>query len=150
MSTKITKEEKIAALTEAGVELTGEETPKELNALYEENLASKEDDSSEQETEELTLEERVAVLEKTVSELVQKGQALPNTAVALGHTVGAHKHVPFTGKEEEAEESVTFHLNDKAVKSRTFSKADHGDDFNEVANEFHKTNEKRILKRDQV
>lgn len=142
MATKITKEEKIAALTEAGIELTGEETTKELNALYDEHIETKEEKT------ELTLEERVDLLEKKVASLATG--PLANTAVALGHTVTAHKHIPFTGNEEEAEESITFALNDKAVKHRTFSKEDHGDDFNEVANEFHKTNEKRILKRDQV
>lgn len=45
----------------------------------------------------------------------------------------------------QAENSVTFHLNDLIVRHRTFSQEDHGENWRDVAQEFFNTHQNKVL-----
>jgi hypothetical protein len=49
--------------------------------------------------------------------------------------------------DEEAENEITFHLRGSIPSKRIFDRDTHGDDFNDLANQFHETNKERISDR---
>lgn len=145
---KATNADKIAALTAAGVALTGKEKAADLDKLIADNnvtVAPAKADEDQVEDEPVTLESLDARLKKVELAVSggNKGVATHLNTPAVGITP-----VTFDPKVKPAESSVTFKVNDSATPVRTFSADEHGEDFNDVANEFHKSNENKIISRE--
>lgn len=94
-----------------------------------------------------TVEQRLASLEA----FQEKVMSIPAIAqqLNLGHIAATPVAAPKTVAipKTPAKESVTFTTTDRVNPVRTFTAEEHGDDFNDVADQFHKTNAAKIVSR---
>jgi hypothetical protein len=157
-----TNKEKIAALVAKGIDpksvgLTSRSKTADIDAALKNAGIVLGEDTEETTTEAIskveasvparTVEQRLASLEEVLAKIV----ALP----AIGSQIGAaHISAPAPATpavvaipKAKAKQSVTFTTTNKSAPVRTFSKDEHGANFNDVADEFHKSNQKTIISR---
>lgn len=115
-----TKAELIEALTKLNVTLTGEETVAELKTLIETNA------------EQVTDPDTVADLQKDPA---------AQEAAAAGKA---------TAKKKGDVTRIVFHLNNIVTKTREFSQEVHGDEWQDIAEEFAVSNAKKIRSREDL
>ena len=129
---KITTDQVKAALTEAGVTFLARAKIADLQALLPEGHALK-GDAPAGKVEAGTEVDKGAENAPLKTHFEEPSANLPYVPAAK---------VPAGAK------GIVFHLNEKVIKTRGFSADEHGKDWQDVAEEFHKTNEKKVLKRE--
>lgn len=127
---KVTKDQVKAALTEAGVAFPASAGLPKLQALLPDGHTLK------------------AVAENTQAGAV--ADPAPQSTELKTHAEEPKSNLPYipASKVPASAAGVVFHLNDKVTKTRAFNEEDHGKDWQDTAEEFHKTNEKKIIKRE--
>lgn len=157
-----TNKEKLDALTAKGVDLkeaglNSRSKSADIDKVLKANgVVLGEDDSddnadsiaaTEKNVKPQTVEQRLASVEASLAKVLN----LPSiaTQLNLGHIAAVPVATPkaVAVPKAKAKESVTFTTTDRVNPTRTFTKEEHGDDFNDVANEFHKTNAAKVISR---